>query len=498
MAISIDTLLKEHLPVAQFIHHASPSLTEKQWPHDIGRITNHTSHPASWQGVHRFLGPGLDLANYDATYECPSSVPRLNTAVHSLNTKVERIVMEAEVQRDFDRNLGLPLALAFQSAPFLEERSQAGPPSSTTSSKTIDSFFSFGRGSHEIPCIIGDLKKPGTIKPREWNRAETMSSLSNKLGQEIRGYAHLYKCPQVFIYDSLHLLLVQFQARNQDEIKNAQCPVDVWVLPRLTHDVNVCTVRYALYWMACRGLMRIMGQQAADLEWGGWTRTFHQTPSEPTDSYGAMNFTLGSETIQALSADQVDPERTVYRLELQQTWSLFFCRHLPTVFRWAKEQWPSWFLPQVVYLKQRKAGWDTEFELEKRAYDLLRPIQGIHIPYFFGEGIYKGCPALVLSEVLGDRLDKLETKPEEDVDFKAKLSEIFRVFAEHSITYEDARLDNLFLVQGRVMAVDLEKVRFDPIMDWKDSDNCGNVNSLMFDLRFQRDPQNLNPDDYIL
>jgi hypothetical protein len=67
----------------------------------------------------------------------------------------------------------------------------------------------------------------------------------------------------------------------------------------------------------------------------------------------------------------------------------------------------SLFLPPTVILKKQKPQWEDQFNTEKKAYDLLKPIQGIVIPKFYGEAMYDTSPALVLSAITGTTLLKL-------------------------------------------------------------------------------------------
>lgn len=69
----------------------------------------------------------------------------------------------------------------------------------------------------------------------------------------------MYNCPQVFVFDSQSLVIVQFRARSREHIKSQSCRIDCCVIPRETNRniVNQCTMQYALYRLAWRGWVRL-------------------------------------------------------------------------------------------------------------------------------------------------------------------------------------------------------------------------------------------------
>lgn len=93
--------------------------------------------------------------------------------------------------------------------------------------------------------------------------------LPTKLTNCLFSYAHHYKCPQVFCFDGLHLLLLRFRAGQANQIRSQDCAVDCWVIPVGNDN---CTVRYALYCLVREGFHRIIGQEAVNFEAGGWER----------------------------------------------------------------------------------------------------------------------------------------------------------------------------------------------------------------------------------
>lgn len=66
------------------------------------------------------------------------------------------------------------------------------------------------------------------------------------------------RCPQVFLFDSLTLVIVQFRASQLDDILDPYCHIDCCVIPRAAgHFPDQCTMQYALYRLAWRGLVRL-------------------------------------------------------------------------------------------------------------------------------------------------------------------------------------------------------------------------------------------------
>jgi RIO-like serine/threonine protein kinase len=139
-------------------------------------------------------------------------------------------------------------------------------------------------------------------------------------------------------------------------------------------------------------------------------------------------------------------------------------------------------------LKKRKPDWDDEFETEKRIYHHLKPLQGTFIPQFYGEGIYDGSPAFVLSEIYGERLFDIdfEIRPEaDDPILEAKLEEAFKALTKYGVIHKDPEMHNIFEVEDRVMIIDFEQAELGSRV-WEDSPNNGNVRYLMRKFRRAR------------
>lgn len=153
---------------------------------------------------------------------------------------------------------------------------------------------------------------------------------------------------------------------------------------------------------------------------------------------------------------------------------------------WARACWPEWFLPATVILKKRKIGWEAEFKTEKQAYDVLKPIQGTIVPYFYGEAVYDGSPALVLSFIEGETLTHLWRNLPEKV-LEQRFEEALGALTSYGVHYTDAKLDNFMMRNdGGLVVIDFEQVKLGSTRSWKESPNRDNVGSVMRGLKMRR------------
>ncbi|KAM3540816.1 hypothetical protein ARSEF1564_006284 [Beauveria bassiana] len=126
--------------------------------------------------------------------------------------------------------------------------------------------------------------------------------------------------------------------------------------------------------------------------------------------------------------------------------------------------WLQPFFRKVV--KKLKPNWDDEFTNELRMYEKLKSLQGKQIPVCYGEAHCHGTRALVLEDVGGVSLyhrSALVETSEEQIAQMVLAS--YRPIISLNIAYDDWKLDNLHLVDGRVVFLDLEYVYeldFDP------------------------------------
>lgn len=95
--------------------------------------------------------------------------------------------------------------------------------------------------------------------------------------------------------------------------------------------------------------------------------------------------------------------------------------------------------------KRPKPDWEEEYDTEKQAYKLLRPIQGTDIPYFYGEAIYDKSPALIFSAIPGSNLFHLARNKfpqSKDAALQNSLEDAFRALTSYGVECQDEKLDN--------------------------------------------------------
>lgn len=151
------------------------------------------------------------------------------------------------------------------------------------------------------------------------------------------------------------------------------------------------------------------------------------------------------------------------RLELTQPFYLALIQPIVAFCPWIRAVWPEWFLPPTVILKKLKPDWETEYDTEIQAYNLLRPIQGTIIPHFYGKAVYGGAPVLVFSAIAGNNLfDLAHGKFPESKDgaFKKSLEDALETLTSYGVEYRDVELANfLWADDNRAMIIDLEDVK---------------------------------------
>ncbi|KAI8678817.1 hypothetical protein NCS55_00604200 [Fusarium keratoplasticum] len=124
---------------------------------------------------------------------------------------------------------------------------------------------------------------------------------------------------------------------------------------------------------------------------------------------------------------------------------------------------PEWALPRHFVFKKQKEYWESEFELEKAAYEMLRPLQGRFIPICFGQIDYDDTRALLMSDIGGACLATPEGAILRHDELQPLLEETLTALVNMGVSHDDLKLDNFHLVEDdrggdRIMAVDLERV----------------------------------------
>lgn len=177
-------------------HHNVPCVTDvrgqtsiKPWTADYHDFSNSqvTVYEPTTNAINEFLGP-ITPSNADEI--------GLDTPAFPLNIFPHEISSEGDVAMDFDQQIAPCVAGAFSgnSAPLLWPRSQIAPVGQTGQSVIVDyqlSMFHSGSTmrSLERPVAVGDMKKPFSIRGREWTRLDRVSSMTVRLQKELRGLA---------------------------------------------------------------------------------------------------------------------------------------------------------------------------------------------------------------------------------------------------------------------------------------------------------------------
>ncbi|KAM3428227.1 hypothetical protein MY4824_008967 [Beauveria thailandica] len=119
----------------------------------------------------------------------------------------------------------------------------------------------------------------------------------------------------------------------------------------------------------------------------------------------------------------------------------------------------AWSLPTTIVVKKLKPNSDNEFTNELRMYEKLKSLQGKQIPVCYGEAYCDGTRALVLEDVGGVSLyhrSALVEMSEEQIAQMILASYLPMIGL--NLAYDDWKLDNFHLVDGRIVFLDLEYV----------------------------------------
>lgn len=145
-------------------------------------------------------------------------------------------------------------------------------------------------------------------------------------------------------------------------------------------------------------------------------------------------------------------------------------------------------LSRTVIIKQRKEGWENEFENEEKVYQQLQDLQGTRIPRFFGRVLFRGVPSLVLSQVEGSTLDFIARNRSSNIEantLDSQLRKAFSDLSEKNALYWDPKLDNFIVCDdGSIFIIDLEQVTIpNEPKPWEKTVNEGNVRYLMKEFK---------------
>ncbi|KAL8303429.1 hypothetical protein RB600_007059 [Gaeumannomyces tritici] len=178
-----------------------------------------------------------------------------------------------------------------------------------------------------------------------------------------------------------------------------------------------------------------------------------------------FNFWLGTRPVAACGKVCDHHPNVVFLRVLPTTLSrLSGClsRLLPATWKERLEvRWPEWFLPDHIILKREKPDWVEEFDDEVAMYKLLAPLGGLVVPKLYGQTEYPGTDdvrrrALVMSDIGGVSLDepKVGSLPLDHVE--EMLKKAFRSILDAGVIHCDTKLDNIHLVDDRIMLIDFD------------------------------------------
>lgn len=215
MSVTVFDLMREQSRPPRFVDNEL-TVTTKPWTRVYYDFleSDVTPWPPTLDAIETFLGPGNDV---------PSSADSigLQTPAYMLNTFEHELESEADVTMDFNHLMVPCLAKAFSGAsaltrygrhadplpgaPLLWPRSQVGPTGSINSPVMVDyqmTMLHTGR-ELELAAMIGEMKRPRTIRGREWGSRGPVSSATTKLQKELRGYIK----PDALIFRLMHIVL---------------------------------------------------------------------------------------------------------------------------------------------------------------------------------------------------------------------------------------------------------------------------------------------------
>jgi hypothetical protein len=181
------------------------TVTTKPWTREYHDFleSDVTVWPPTFPAIDEFLGPhndGHSSADYIG----------LQTPAHMLNMFEHEVESEADVTMDFNHLMVPCLAKAFSGAsaltsqgrhsavlpgaPLLWPRSQVGPTGSTISSAMVDYQMTMPHSGRDLEraAMIGEMKRPLTVRGREWGSPGPVSTATTKLQRELRGYDNTF------------------------------------------------------------------------------------------------------------------------------------------------------------------------------------------------------------------------------------------------------------------------------------------------------------------
>ncbi|KXX81133.1 hypothetical protein MMYC01_204082 [Madurella mycetomatis] len=229
------------------------SYTDKPWARSYLPMQNLSVHSTVDQE-----------GTFHATFD-PAFLPlgddeekRAGEAVHPPNHRFWRLETEADMEHWWHTEISDIVLAAWARYPAVVQTCHTNPLRDVSISENVDSTYGVYIGNQRFPVAIGEVKR-NLISPSQWQSGNLVAA-QQKLARELRGYADKYECPHIFCWDGQTLLILQFRARKPEHIRNADCPIDCWVIPV---NGSTCTLRYALYRLMVQGFRRCQAVAAA-------------------------------------------------------------------------------------------------------------------------------------------------------------------------------------------------------------------------------------------
>ncbi|KAK4236866.1 hypothetical protein C8A03DRAFT_45196 [Achaetomium macrosporum] len=229
------------------------SYTDKSWAREYPPMRRYTGYSTvDHEGsFHATFDPAfMPLSNDDQK--------RMSEPANPPNERFWRLEMEADEEHWWHNEISNIVLAAWARYPAVVQTSHTAPLSGVQISENVDSTYAMYIGNQRVPIAVGEMKR-NLIQPIEWQTGK-LTEAQQKLARELRGYADKYQCPQIFCWDGQTLLTLQFRARKPEHIREADCPIDCWVIPVGN---STCTLRYALYRVLVQGLRRCQAMVAA-------------------------------------------------------------------------------------------------------------------------------------------------------------------------------------------------------------------------------------------
>lgn len=225
--------------------------------------------PISNLRVHTVVQPdGSVIGDFDSAF-IPLDTDenlRQNEEAHLPNARHYRLYSEEDGVTWFNAEISSVVLAAFQNFPAVVQQSHHPPKRNIgVAINVVDTAYTMKAGPNMANIAIGEFKR-NLIRPQYWQN-NGLAGDQVDFSRELRGYAYLYECPQVFSFDHEYFLMLQFRAHTVDEIRNSNCEVDCWVFPR--ENLGGTPWRYALYRLLVQGFRRFQGLNRTNMVFGG-------------------------------------------------------------------------------------------------------------------------------------------------------------------------------------------------------------------------------------